>query len=124
MGYYEIAVDKGTVDSDVLEQLAGELNTIVLSSGNIDKDAQRIGFMVVGDHIALQTGVWGLVNSEEDDLISLSEDYPEYVFGLTRVNAIGQPVRVTDLQHFSLEEFQDGESIGSFTAAPITWIEE
>lgn len=119
--YDEFTVNNDTCDRDTLVQIADALNKIAYD--NLDDDAKRTGFNLNETRIVSERGVWGAVRQEREDIDTLTRQFPDYDFILTRTWEPNSETNLEEARNYSRVLYRDGRKVKTF-AAKIVWEEE
>ena len=82
-----------------------------------------IGFQRAFGHIDFD-GEWGFIRSEVEDVVKLSESFPEETFSFIRFENRTIATELEDLKgRYYKCDVKNGELLAEYTPARITWVQ-
>lgn len=110
------------VDNEALKVLIEELKSVSEGNVTLSQEHNHMGFQLAYGHIEFD-GVWGLVQSDVDDLLEVSRNHPEYEFSLVRYmdRTVASTIETLEGRYFKCD-ISGGRITAEYKPAPVRWV--
>lgn len=123
MDFYELQLQQDeTVELSLLEEVAGKLNEIIKDNLDVTPEAEFArDFYPSSGSLILSDRYWGVERHIQDDMIALSEAYPDIIFKLVKTWAVDSFNHLEDLENYWRGDFGGGRLIDTYKPRAIEW---